>query len=170
MPLPSIGQEIPVACHASDTPLRVDALGLVTVDIKGGFRARVEQEVQAGVKLKVVGFEMSGDSPVLGRVTLAWADLGTSPLSAVEVNGSSNYRNTMYFDWTLTIEKPPSGGGPMTLSGTKTAVLIGDQLTNYPPQGVGYQLQQPVDFAPAGNPGQVVASLQQLSATVSYVP
>lgn len=109
MPLPSIGQEIPVACHASDTPLRVDALGLVTVDIKGGFRARVEQEVQAGVKLKVVGFEMSGDSPVLGRVTLAWADLGTSPLSAVEVNGSSNYRNTMYFDWTLTIEKPPSG-------------------------------------------------------------
>ncbi|WP_159049476.1 hypothetical protein [Streptomyces sp. NRRL WC-3618] len=45
-----------------------------------------------------------------------------------------------------------------------------DRLTTFPPQGDVYQLQQPVDFAPLGAPGQVVAQLLKFPMTRSYNP
>ena len=70
----------------------------------------------------------------------------------------------------MTVEKPPGGGPPLVLSNTKTATLINDSLTVFPPQGSVYQLQQPVDLAPVGAPSQVVATLQQFPVTVSHNP
>ncbi|WP_285530199.1 hypothetical protein [Streptomyces lavendulae] len=162
-----------MTAHAADSPLNVSSLGLVTVDFKGGLRALVEQEIQSGwggVRLRVEGFEMSGDSPVLGKVVLSWANTGSTPLSEVRIldGSASTHLSTWHLDWTMTIERPPGGGVPMQLSSTKTAALVGDQLSAFPPQGGKYQLQQPVDFAPVGAPGQVIVSLQQLPATVTY--
>ncbi|WP_329449380.1 hypothetical protein OG906_43180 (plasmid) [Streptomyces sp. NBC_01426] len=175
MSLPPIGQAISMNAHASNSPLQVNVLGLVTLDFKGGLRAVVEQEIQSGwggVRLRAEGFEMTADSPVLGKVVLSWANSGSTPLSEVRIldEAASTYLSTWYFDWTMTIEKPPGGGAPIELSSTKTAALVGDQLTGFPPQGGKYQLQQPVDFAPVGAPGQVILTLQQLPATVSYNP
>jgi hypothetical protein len=76
----------------------------------------------------------------------------------------------MFLDFTVTIEKPPGGGPPMQLSNTKTATLLNDKLTVFPPQGAVYQLQQPVDLAPVGTPAQVVATLLQFPVTVSHFP
>ncbi len=56
------------------------------------------------------------------------------------------------------------------LSNTKTATLLNDSLTVFPPQGSVYQLQQPVDLAPVGAPNQVVAQLLQFPVTVSHNP
>jgi hypothetical protein len=153
----------------------VNVLGLVTLDFKGGIRVRVEANLGAGlggVKLKVIGHEVSADSPILGKVTISQSDIDTTPLSLLEVLGNMppKFRQTMYLDFTVTVERPPGGGPPMQLSNTKTATLINDNLTVFPPQGSVYQLQQPVDLAPIGNPGTVVATLQQFPVTVSHNP
>jgi hypothetical protein len=173
--LPPIGLEIPCSCHASDVPLQVNVLGLVTLDFKGGIRVRVEANLAGGlggVRLKVIGHEVSADSPVLGKVTISQADIDTTPLSLLEVLSTMppKYRQTMYLDFTVTVEKPPGGGPPLVLSNTKTATLINSNLTVFPPQGSVYQLQQPVDLAPVGSPGQVLATLQQFPVTVSHNP
>ncbi|OJT25756.1 hypothetical protein BO221_07840 [Archangium sp. Cb G35] len=173
--LPPIGLEIPSSCYAVNIPLKLDVLGIVNLDFKGGIRERVEANLTGGlggVKLKVIGFEVSADSPVLGKVTMSQADIDTTPLSLLELthNLPPTFRQTKFLDFTLTIEKPPGGGPPLVLSNTKTAWLVNDKLSAFPPQGHVYQLQQPVDLAPAGAPNQVVAQLLQFPSTWSHNP
>lgn len=172
--LPPIGLEIPCSCYAVNVPLRVDVLGIVRLDFKGGIKVRVEENIAGGlggVKLKVIGHEVSAYSPVLGKVTISQADIDTTPLSLLELTSNlpPTFRQTMFLDFTVTIEKPPGGSGPLVLSNTKTAVLL-NNLTVFPPQGAVYQLQEPVDLAPVGAPNQVVAQLQQFPVTVSHNP
>ena len=173
--LPPIGLEIPCSCYAVNVPLQVNVLGLVTLDFKGGIKVRVEANLAGGlggVKLKVIGHEVSADSPVLGKVTISQADIDVTPLSLLEVIGNlpPKFKQTMFLDFTVTVEKPPGGGPPMQLSNTKTAQLVNNNLTVFPPQGSVYQLQQPVDLAPVGAPNQVVAQLLQFPVTVSHNP
>ena len=172
--LPPIGREIPCSCYAVDVPLRVNVLGVVKLDFKGGIRVRVEANISeglGGVRLKVIGHEVSADSPVLGRVTISQADVDTTPLSLLEIIGNSPvFKQTMFLDFTCTVEKPPGGGPPMVLSTTKTAALVQPRMTNFPPQGDVYQLQEPVDLAPVGAPDQVLATLMQFPVTVSHNP
>ncbi|WP_394830325.1 hypothetical protein LVJ94_27840 [Pendulispora rubella] len=173
--LPPIGVEIPCSSYAANVPLKVDVLGIVTLDFKGGWRTRVEANLGAGlggVKLKFVGCEWSADSPVLGKVTISQADVDTTPLSLLELisNLPPVYRNTMFLDFTVTVEKPPGGGPPLVLSNTKTARIVNNELRVFPPQGSVYQLQEPVELAPVGSPGQVIAALLQFPLTVSHNP
>ncbi|MFJ9026787.1 hypothetical protein ACIRPU_43700 [Streptomyces sp. NPDC102259] len=174
--LPPIGLEIPCSSYAVDVPMKFDELGLVSLDFKGGIRVRVEANIAGGlggVKLRIIGEEYSADHPTLGRVTLSQADIDTTPLSLLEVLGNMppKFKNTLFHDFTLTIEKPPGGGsGPLVLSNTKTMTTLHDSLTVFPPQGAVYQLQQPVEFAPAGEPSRAVAQLLQLPMTRSHNP
>ena len=173
--LPPIGLEIPMSMYAVNVPLKVDVLGVITLDFKGGRKMRVESVLKTGlggVGLKVIGFEISADSPVLGKVTLSQADVDTTPLSLLEVVSDNPpvLRETLFLDFNVTIEKPPGGGPPLVLSNTKTAQMLNARLSVWPPQGNVYQLIQPVDLAPVGAPSQVVAQLLQLPATTSHNP
>ncbi|HEX4962176.1 MAG TPA: hypothetical protein VF173_15175 [Thermoanaerobaculia bacterium] len=150
-------------------------LGIVTLDFKGGIKVRVEANLDSGlggVRLKVIGHEVSADSPVLGKVTISQSDVDVTPLSLLELisNLPPTFRQTMFLDFNVTVEKPPGGGPPLVLSNTKTATLLNDKLTVFPPQGSVYQLQQPIDLAPVGAPGQVIAQLLQFPVTVSHNP
>lgn len=173
--VPPIGLEIPMSMYSINVPLQVNVLGLIQLDFKGGIKVRVEANLASGIggsKLKIIGHELSADSPVLGQVTLSQADIDTTPLSLLEAmsNMPPKFRWTLFADFTLTIEKPPGGGPPLVLSNTKTATWINDSLTMFPPQGSVIQLQQPVDFAPVGMPDQVVATLLQMPTTTSHNP
>ncbi|WP_433933494.1 hypothetical protein AB3662_04035 [Sorangium cellulosum] len=109
---------------------------------------------------------------MLGKVTIRRADIDVTPLSLLEIASDQppKYRSTMFLDFTVTIERPPGGGPPLVLSNTKTARLLNDYLTAYPPQGDVYQLQGPVDLAPVGAPNQVVGALLQFPLTVTHNP
>lgn len=172
---PSVGLEIPCSSYALNVPLNINVLGLITLDFKGGITVRVESNIASGlggVKLRVIGAEVSADSPVLGRVTMSQSDIDVTPLSLLELTKTlpPTFRNTMFLDFTVTIEKPPGGGPPLVLSNTKTAQLFNDRLTQFPPQGAVYQLREPVDLAPVGAPSQLVAQLQQFPVTVTHNP
>jgi hypothetical protein len=173
--LPAIGLDIPCSCYAINVPLQVNVLGLIRLDFKGGITVRVEENLReglGGVKLRVIGHEVSADSRVLGRVTISQADTEVTPLSLLELlkNLPPTFRQTMFLDFTVTIEKPPGGGPPLVLSNTKTAALINNNLRMFPPQGDVYQLQAPVDLAPVGAPTEVVAQLLQFPVTVTHNP
>ena len=173
--LPPIGLEIPCATYAVNVPFKVDGLGIISLDFKGGWKHRVERNIGGGlggVMLKNIGFEVSADDPVLGKVTFSQADIDVTPLSRLELIGQlpPTFRNLMFLDFTVTIEKPPGGGPPLRLANTNTATVFNDNLTVYPPQGAVYQLKQPVDLAPVGAPTKVVAQLLQYPVTVSHNP
>ena len=166
--------EIPCSSYAVNVPLQVDVIGITHLDFKGGWVHRVEADIHSGlggVELRCIGFEWSADSPVLGKVTISQADLATrSSLLELVETVRPQFRNTVYLDFTVSIERPPGGGPPMVLSNTNTATLLNGKLSVFPPQGAVYQLQQPVDLAPVGSPNQVVARLMQFPLTVSHNP
>lgn len=170
--LPPIGLEIPCSCYAVNVPLQVNVLGVVTLDFKGGIRFRVEQNISTGlggVRLRVIGQEWSAQSAVLGTVTMSQGDIDTTPLSLLQViDNQPAFRQTTFLDFTVTVQKPPGGGPPLVLSNTRTATLLNDNLTKFPPQGDIYQLQEPIDLAPVGAPNQVVAQLMQFPVTVTH--
>lgn len=173
--LPPIGLEILCRCFAVTVPLKIAVLGVITLDFKGDLKLRVESGLAAGlggVALKVIGHEVSADSPVLGKVTIRLADVDITPLSRLEIIGDlpPAFRQILFLDFTVTVEKPPGGGAPLVLSNTTTATLLNDNLSVFPPQGAVYQLQQPVDLAPAGAPHRVVAQLLQFPVTISHDP
>jgi hypothetical protein len=106
--LPPIGQKIPCSSYAVNVPLQVNVLGLITLDFKGGWRVRVEDNVSSGlggVRLRVIGNEWNADSPVLGRVIIRQADTDDTPLlSLLEIiDNRPVFRNTMLLDWTVTV-------------------------------------------------------------------
>jgi hypothetical protein len=171
---PPIGLEIPCSSYAPNTSLWVSGLGVLTVDFKGGWRVRVEENISSGlggVRLRVIGNEWSADSDALGRITFSQTDIDTTPLSLLEVIKDSNppvFRNTMFLDWKITFERAPISAGPLVLANTKTAALIKNDLRNFPPQGEVYELQEPVDLA--RDDGTIQATLQKYSLTVSHNP
>ncbi|MFF1546578.1 hypothetical protein [Streptomyces sp. NPDC058291] len=173
--LPPVGLEIPCSGYAVNVPLKADAIGMAQLDFRGGIKVRIEANINGGlggVKMRIIGEEYSADHPTLGKVTLSQSDTDTTPLSLLELvkNMPPTFKNTLFHDFTLTIEAFPGATGPTVLSNTKTMTTGNDRLTVFPPQGAVYQLQQPVDFAPVGDPGTVVAQLMAFPMTMSHNP
>lgn len=173
--MPPIGVVTSCGMHTADVPLRLDVLGTVQLSFRGGIRLRAEENLRTalgGVKQRVVGFEVADDSPVLGRVTMSLADTDATPLSVLELISQHPpaFRQTIFLDFNVTIEKPPDGGPPLVLFNTRTAKLVGTKLTAFPPQGSVYQLQEPIDLAPVDAPSEVIAQLMQFPTTVSHEP
>jgi hypothetical protein len=169
-----------MTCDAADVPLRVDDLGALKLNFYGQITVRVEAYLPpshslggglGGVHLRVMALEMSADSPY-GMVIITTPNIESTPFSSLEIIGALPpiYRQTLFLDFTVTISKPPGGRPPLVLSNTQTAVLIKDNLTQFPPVGAVYQLQEPVDLAPVGNPNQVVGKLQQFPVTLTHIP
>ncbi|MGC2997061.1 hypothetical protein ACPF8X_01270 [Streptomyces sp. G35A] len=64
--------------------------------------------------------------------------------------------------------KRSSPDGPMMMSSTRTATVIDDGVTEFPPPSAMYQLPQPVHFARPSSPDQVRASLVRLPTALSH--
>ncbi|WP_106088404.1 hypothetical protein [Enhygromyxa salina] len=155
--------------------MKLDTLGVVSLDFKGGWKVRVEKRLEAelgGVELKFIGLRFTADSPVLGEVTLTQNEEASDPLSPLEIVKTQPplFRNTLHTSVNVTIEKPPGGGPPLALAGTELFTQINNQLTVFPPQGAVYQLVKPVDLAVVGEPSKVVAQFLQFPATISHNP
>ncbi|MEH0661056.1 hypothetical protein QA860_25650 [Streptomyces stelliscabiei] len=164
-----------MSSHAANTQVNLPSLGALPLDFRGGFRSWVDREIQSGwggVKLKLDAFEMSADSQSVGKVTLTATGDDTTELSPVYIldNPESTYQGIWHFNWKMVIEKPPGGGGPMQMCSVQTAVLVNDRLTAFPPQGAVYRLKQPVAFARADAPNEIVASIHTFDATVAHNP
>ena len=171
--LPPIGLEVPIASYTSDSPLRVDVLGVVRLDFKGGIKFHVVDRMSSGlggVTLQVIGNEWSADSPVLGRVTISQADVDTTPLGTLEVvDERPTFRDTWRLDWTVTIEKPP-GAVPRSPSSTPVRPNLGATgcrtgRPKAPSTSCGTGRSRPV-----GDRDQVVGQLLQLPMTASHNP
>ncbi|WP_116047061.1 hypothetical protein [Amycolatopsis palatopharyngis] len=191
---PPLGAEIPCSCLAVNTPLTVRA-ATVTVDFRGEIRVRVEASDPLdpwSLRLKVIGHKVSandngeGNDPGsrqdqgLGEITIEQGDFETTPDSLVKMLSQSppKWEQTMFLDFTMTIERPPEelmrralgvslsrAPEPLVLSTKEPGKLIG-QLDNFPPKGEIYQLQNPINLVIPDNPDEVVASIDKFPVKV----
>lgn len=171
--LPPPGLEVRCCCHAAKGALRIGADAAIPLAFKGRITLRVEDSLQIGLggrSLWLTDFAAIARSPVLGEVVLRAAEFDTTPFSLIELTAAAPpmFRETLFFDFTLSIETPPGCAGPAVLTNKATARLIDDRLTGFPPQGALHRLHQPIDLVLLGEPDRVVAQLVELPITVVH--
>ncbi|MET7899821.1 hypothetical protein [Streptomyces mirabilis] len=171
--LPPIGAEIPCSMLAINTPLQIRT-SLVTVDFRGGIKHRVDvnpNDPINSVRMRTVGFKISAELPGengdSGTITIEQNDVDVEAKSLLRMtqNFPPKYENIMVLDFTMVIQQPGNGSEPLILTTKDPAKLIGT-LTQYPPRGDLYQLQNPVDLVDLENPDTVVATIQKLPVKI----
>jgi hypothetical protein len=146
------------------------------VDFRGGWKHRVDvnpNDPHKSVRLRLVGFKLTAELPDSsdgggsGTITIEQADVDVDAQSLLRVIQDSppKFENVMVLSpFTMVIDQPENGG-PLVLQTKDSAQLIGT-LTQYPPKGDLYQLQNPVDLVDPDNPDTVIATLQKLPLKV----
>jgi hypothetical protein len=195
---PPVGAEIPCSCLALNTPLTVQA-ATITVDFRGQISIKVSASDPLdpwSLRLKVIGHRVhgydsgSGDDESgkarasqndgLGEITIEQSDTEVTPDSLLKMVSQypPRWEQTMFLDFTMTIENPPSdtmgralgvsmnrASEPLVLTTKNPGKLVG-QLTSFPPKGELYRLQNPIDLVLPDNPDETIASLDKFPVKV----
>ncbi|GAA1943992.1 twin-arginine translocation signal domain-containing protein [Amycolatopsis minnesotensis] len=184
--LPPIGSDIAMGYIALNTPLRIRT-ALVPVDFKGQIRTRVELDPGdpvRSVRLKVVGHWATGKLPAGrdarqggGTITIEQndVDVDTKSLLKLTQRFPPRYEQIMVLSFTMTIDQPetlraagvPSNrlDEPLVLTTKDPAQLVG-KLTQFPPRGDLYQLQNPVDLILPDEPDTTIATIEKFPVKV----
>jgi hypothetical protein len=178
---PPVGAEIPCSCLALNTPLTVQAATL-TVDFRGEIRIRVSASNPLdpwSLRLKVIGHRVRAQDDTLGEITIEQADTEVTPDSLLTMVSQypPRWEQTMFLDFTLTIERPPEEtmrralgvqprqSEPLVLTTKNPGKLVG-QLSEFPPRGELYRLQNPIDLVLPDNPDETIASIDKFPVKV----
>lgn len=181
-PLPPIGAEIPMSGLALNTPLQIRS-SLVSVDFRGGLKVRVEpnpDDMDNSRRLRLMGMRFSAELPGGdrqdrqdgqarqggGTITIEQNDVDVDAKSLLRLtqNFPPRYEQTMVLSFTMTIDQPDRAE-PLILTTKDPAVLIGN-LTQFPPRGDLYQLQNPVDLVLPDDPDTTIATIQKFPVKV----
>ncbi|MCC3764516.1 hypothetical protein K3N28_15745 [Glycomyces sp. TRM65418] len=137
--------------------------------------------------MKITGFSATSEGTAaptdsaeqdqgLGEITLEQGDFETTPDSLVKMLSQSppQWEQTMFLDFTMTIERPPEQlialagrtEEPLVLSTKEPGKLIG-QLDNFPPKGEIYQLENPIKLVIPDDPENTIAQIDKFPVKVS---
>lgn len=170
------GDELACELEATQVPLTIEGVGDVTLDLAGATTLRIEDNPPDtdGVDVSVPAFELRTETPELGVVTITMTESDDPPpvseITEGQSTGTAGVEHVMQLNLTVTIAAPPEGGEPLVLTSTRPAGFLSRSLTGFPPQGDVYQLQEPVDLAPVGDPSQVTAQIMRFPVQVSHNP
>ncbi|MFC3452679.1 hypothetical protein [Amycolatopsis speibonae] len=184
--LPPIGAEIPCSCLAINTPLQIRT-SLVSVDFRGGIKVRVDvnpDDPVNSVRLRVVGHRVSAELPggdgqdQGGTITIEQNDVDVDAKSLLRLTQRfpPRYEQVMVLSFTMTIDQPESllrragirsskAYEPLVLTTKDPALLVG-KLTQFPPRGDLYRLQNPVDLVLPDDPDTIIATIQKFPVKV----
>ncbi|MFJ8489674.1 hypothetical protein ACIRBZ_15090 [Streptomyces sp. NPDC094038] len=172
--LPPIGAEIPCSMLGINTPIQLKD-SLVSVDFRGGIKHRVDvnpDDPINSVRMRTVGFRLTAELPSAdgnggGTVTIEQSDVDVESKSLLRLvqQFPPKYESVMVLSpFTVTIDQPDNGG-PQVLVTKDSANIIG-QLTQYPPRGDLYQLQNPVELVDPEDPDVTVATIHKLPVKI----
>ncbi|KAF9570128.1 hypothetical protein EC968_002146 [Mortierella alpina] len=165
--LPPIGAEIPMSMLAINVPVKIQT-SLVLVDFRGGIKQRVEVNPDDPInsrRLRIVGFKMSAELPENdGTLTIEQNDVDEDAKSLLKLTQRfpPRYEHVNLLSFTLTIDHPDE---PLVLITKDPMKLIGT-LTQFPPKGDLYQLQNPVDLVLPDDPNTTLVTIQKFPVKI----
>ncbi|UBU08490.1 hypothetical protein [Nonomuraea gerenzanensis] len=171
-PLPPTGVDIPCSMYAADVPLKLNILGALTLDFKGGINLLVRTSRPEGLVMEVRGFRVEADTspstPGSGTLfALALSEATLTPLSVMQASGGGGGELLVHLSLTMTVIDKATGEtitAPAT-GPTKYATLRQSDVSSFPPVNASWRLHEPVQLLdPAG---QVAGELQGFDAVVN---
>lgn len=109
-----------------------------------------------------------------GSITIEQNDVDVDPKSLLRLTQSfpPKFEQIMVLSFTMVIDDPQASNGraraayePLILTTKDPAKLVG-QLTQFPPRGDLYQLQNPVDLIDLENPDVTIATIEKFPVKV----
>jgi hypothetical protein len=173
--IPAPGTEVTLTERATGVDL-VCAGAHHTVDLAGSSAIRIGSthitEGHPVVELETDAEDLTGSSPQLGAVTVAETAPADGDITEQSADQPFPATAALGLQLKITLEMNPctSPTGrrayePLILTTKDPAQLIGT-LTQFPPKGDLYQLQNPVDLFGLDNPDTVVATIQKFPVRV----
>lgn len=157
IPLPPIGVDIPCSCYGANVPLKINILGALTLDFKGGINVCVRTSSTEGLVLEIQGHRVEADTspgtPNSGTlIAITMSNATITPLSVLEVVGSGGLQMLVYLSLTIEVIDKATGETTLMLSTdpTKYATLKATDVKAFPPVNQLYKLQEPVKLYPQG--------------------
>jgi hypothetical protein len=170
--LPPNGAEIPLSMIALNTPLTIRS-SRITVDFRGGLKQHVDvdpNDPDNSRRLRVVGFRMIAELPEGGTVTIEQNDVDEEAKSRLRVTQMSplTYEHSLVLPFKMTIDAPENGSSQEQLIlTTKDPMMLISTITQFPPKGDLYKIQNPVDLVVIDDPDKVViATIQQFPVKI----
>ncbi|MFC7220975.1 twin-arginine translocation signal domain-containing protein [Streptomyces polyrhachis] len=157
IPLPPIGVDIPCSCYGANVPLKINILGALTLDFKGGINVCIRTSTPEGIIVEIQGHRVEADtspstpnSGTLIAITMSNATL--TPLSVLEALGSGGLQMLIYLSLTVEIIDKATGEtiGMFSTDPSKYATLKATDVKAFPPVNQLYTLQEPVTLYPMG--------------------
>ncbi|MGW2707326.1 twin-arginine translocation signal domain-containing protein [Streptomyces sp. NPDC001340] len=173
-PLPPVGTDIPCSMYAANVPFKLNPLGALTLDFKGGINFTVRTSNPDGIVLEVQGFRMEADlSPSTPRsgtvIVLTRSNETLTPLSVLTSAGQ------LLVHLSLTVTSIDKATGEETGLGStdpaKYATLRSENVNSFPPVNQLWTLKEPVTlYEPGGSAAQgspVVGTLEGFNVIVN---
>lgn len=170
-PLPDVGQEFTL-------PLRVNAVGVkvgdkvLTFDAKGTWKPKVEANPDSpadSVLLDNRSILLDGESVGSREKLTIRIERHGEDKSLLKLTQPvpPKYENKMVFRFTVTIKSADgrSGNYPLVLRTKDPVELRSSELTQFPPSGDLYRLQNPIELVNSDD-DQVVATIEKFPVTV----
>jgi hypothetical protein len=180
--IPAAGSVITLAVHATSVVIACNDVAYPFELFGSEQRLAGPATLEKGtthVPLTTIAGELTGSSPELGHISATETTPAVGELTKT-AGGPAVYSDTVPMNLAITVDHDPcntgagvgADGEPETLVTAKPARLYDGALPSFPPLGGNdvYQLQNPVDLAPAGKPDQVVAQLLQFPVAVVRYP
>lgn len=159
---------------AINTPLRIRT-SLITVDFRGELKQRVEvnPDDRANSRLlRVIGFRVTAELPEGGTLTIEQNDVDVNPKSLLRRTQRfpPKYEQINVLTFTMTIDAPENGSSlvkrePLVLTTKDPMKLIGT-ITQFPPRGDLYQIQNPVDLVLPDDPDTTIATIEKFPVKI----
>ena len=173
--IPAPGTEVTLTERATGVDL-VCAGAHHTVDLAGSAKVLIGSthttEGHPVVEVKTETEDLTGSSPQLGAVTVTETVPADGSITEHSPLQPFPATETLTLQFKITLGNNPCtsptgrrGYEPLILTTKDPAKLIGS-LTQFPPKGDLYQLQNPVDLIDLENPDTVVATIQKFPVKV----
>ncbi|MFC8495063.1 hypothetical protein ACFUJU_30565 [Streptomyces sp. NPDC057235] len=162
-PLPPAGVELPHSAYAANVPLKLNILGLLTLDFKGGFTLDVQTADTDRTTMKFKKLHMEADTspstPDSGTLfSLASADTADTPLSTL--NSSSELRLHTALILKITDKETGEILARLSTAPGKYATLKADNVQTLPLVNQPLTLQEPVHLFELSSDGTVQTDQQ----------
>ncbi|MFI9585897.1 twin-arginine translocation signal domain-containing protein [Streptomyces sp. NPDC052236] len=152
-PLPPVGVDIPCSMYSANVPLKLNILGALTLDFKGGINLGVRTAGEDGLVLEVQGFRMEADTspstPNSGiLIALTMSNATITPLSVLRKKTGGGLEMLLYLSLTTEVIDKATGETLLMLATdpTKYATLWASDVKAFPPVNQPYTLREPVQL------------------------
>ncbi|MEU5583007.1 hypothetical protein ABZ791_36035 [Streptomyces huasconensis] len=157
IPLLPIGVDIPCSMYGANVPLKIDLLGVLTLDFKGGFNTTVRTSSTDGIILEVRSFRVEADispsTPGSGTlIAVSMSTATTAPRSVLQAISSGGLEVLLHLPLTVEVIDKATGGTHALLATAPTqhATLRAADVQQFPPVNQLFTLQEPVQLYSAG--------------------